>query len=134
MNLLEQCELITLSDYKSITKARILGEKFLSSGLTESSEEIKHYHFPLENRKVYLYIWNFHRDSELIATSCPYLEDFSLICSYTNEQTTQTHIHDFVELAYVVKGELRQRILGKDIIFQEGDLCLIDRTVLIKII
>ena len=127
MNLLEQCKLITLSDYKSITKARILGEKFLSSGLTATAEEIKHYHFPFENRKVYLYIWNFYTTSELIAASCPYCEDFSLICNYVNGQTTQPHIHDYVELAYVVKGELRQRILGKDIIFQEGDLCLIDR-------
>ena len=127
MNLLKQCELITLSDYRSSTKARILGEKFLSSGLTNTAEDIKHYHFPFENRKVYVYIWNFHTTSELIATSCPYQEDFSLVCNYTNKQTTQPHIHDYVELAYVVKGELRQRILGKDIIFHEGDLCLIDR-------
>ena len=127
MNLLNQCDIITLSDRGSKEKAKIRGNKFLSSGLTDPSEDLKKYHFALDHHKIYLYIWNFHKPSELIAEICPYREDFSLICNYTNGQKTQLHVQDFLELAYVVKGELRQRILGKDIVFQEGDLCLIDR-------
>ena len=57
MNLLEQCKLITLSDHKSSSKARILGEKFLSSGLTESSEEIKPFLLKAENSTIAKYIY-----------------------------------------------------------------------------
>lgn len=40
---------------------------------------------------------------------------------------TQLHTHDYMELGYVVRGEFHQKILGKDTIFTEGDLFLIDR-------
>ena len=43
---------------------------------------------------------------------------------------TQPHTHAYIELAYVAEGEFRQRILGKDIVFTKGNLCLIDKNCL----
>ncbi len=127
MNLLKQCQSLTLSDHKSKEDSLKLGEKFLNSGLVDSSTGTRQYQFAFKNRKVYLYIWNFHSPSELLATICPYDDNFAFSCNFVHGQKTQPHVQDFVELAYVVKGELRQRILDKDIVFKEGELCLIDR-------
>ena len=127
MNLLEQCQVITSSDPKGKEQALALGASFLESGFEENSSEVRKYHFPLKDRKVYLYIWNFQNSSQLHASMCPYREEFSFTCQFTPGQTTHLHVQDFVELAYVAKGELKQRILDKDIIFKEGDLCLIDK-------
>ena len=62
-----------------------------------------------------------------MASMCPYNDNFAFSCNFTHGQKTQPHVQDFVELAYVVKGELHQKILDKDIVFKEGELCLIDR-------
>lgn len=40
---------------------------------------------------------------------------------------TQLHTHDYIELAYIVEGKFRQTIMGKDILFKKGEICLIDR-------
>ena len=127
MSLLKQCQSITLSDCKTTESSLELGERFLRSGFLEHVQGTKRYQFALENRKAYLYIWDFYSTSDLLATICPPTEKFSFTCQFQNGQLTQPHVQDFVELAYVVKGELRQKILGKDIVFQEGELCLIDR-------
>ena len=39
---------------------------------------------------------------------------------------TQKHSHDYLELVYVLHGELRQQIQDQKLCFQEGELCLID--------
>lgn len=41
--------------------------------------------------------------------------------------STILHTHSTVELAYVVKGILRQRICDKDELFYAGEICLIDK-------
>lgn len=50
---------------------------------------------------------------------------------YTREiidgQKTQLHTHDYIELGYVIEGECKQKILGKDIKFKKGELFLIDK-------
>ena len=40
---------------------------------------------------------------------------------------TNPHKHNSVELAYVVKGKLKQNISGKDVEFSEGEICMIDK-------
>lgn len=127
MNLLKQCQTLTLSDRKSKEEALELGRKFLDGGSIDNSQSPKQYQFAVSSRKVYLYIWNFHAPSELLTTLCPYDDNFAFSCNFVHGQKTQSHVQDFVELAYVVKGELRQNILDKDIVFKEGELCLIDR-------
>lgn len=127
MNLLEQCQAITLSDQKPKQISLELGEQFLTTGFRDASQHIIQYPFALDHRKVYLYIWNFHSPSELMTSICPYQDNLAFSCRFTHGQKTQAHVQDFIELAYVVKGELKQRILDKDITFQEGELCLLDR-------
>jgi AraC-like DNA-binding protein len=41
--------------------------------------------------------------------------------------TTEFHKHNYMELAYIVKGRLRQCIAEKDEIFNQGELCLLDK-------
>ncbi len=43
---------------------------------------------------------------------------------------TPSHRHAFIELAYIIKGTLHQEICGEQIIFQEGEICLINQNAL----
>ena len=126
MNLIEQCRKITLSDRKPIEESLKAGEKFFAAGFMDDSQGVHQYPFHFPDRHIYLYIWDFQQPRELRTGICPYSEDVFFRCHFEDGQTAPAHIQDFIELAYVVKGELHQKILDKDIVFQEGDLCLID--------
>ncbi len=39
---------------------------------------------------------------------------------------TQSHTHNYLEIAYVLEGEFCQNIQGKDVWFRKGECCLID--------
>ncbi|SEI50320.1 AraC-type DNA-binding protein [Lachnospiraceae bacterium A10] len=41
------------------------------------------------------------------------------------DSLTELHRHDYVEIAYVLKGSLKQNIVGQDEVFQEGEVCVI---------
>ncbi len=43
----------------------------------------------------------------------------------TASAETEYHRHEYVEIGYVVKGILRQNILGQEEIFHEGEICVI---------
>ena len=127
MNLLELCQSITLADSKPPEESLALGNQFLNNRFLDHSGTIDRYPFAVSDRKIYLFLWNFHKSSELRCAICPYLEQLAFTCHYTHGQKTAAHVQDFIELAYVVKGELRQRILNNDVIFREGEFCLIDK-------
>ena len=76
---------------------------------------------------IFALCWNFNEGSRLHATIKPYLPPFTYACDFTPGGKTQYHTHDYIELAYIVEGEFKQRIMGKDILFKKGELCLIDR-------
>lgn len=40
---------------------------------------------------------------------------------------TEFHRHNYIELAYVAEGELRQNICGQDEVFKKGEICLINK-------
>lgn len=40
---------------------------------------------------------------------------------------TDFHSHNYVELSYVVKGQLKQQIIDKDEVFNPGEICLLDK-------
>lgn len=127
MNLLEQCRELTFTDPKSEEQALTLGRDYLNNGFSEIHQEIKQYQFAFEDRNTYIYLWNFCKSSKLKTFICPTHSPFSFTCHFQHGQKTQAHIQDFIELAYVVKGELQQKINDKDITFQEGEFCLIDK-------
>lgn len=49
---------------------------------------------------------------------------------YSKGVQTGRHRHNYVELAYVVKGRLVQKIMGKSVVFGQGEICLVDRDTL----
>lgn len=43
---------------------------------------------------------------------------------------TGQHKHNYVELAYVVQGRLVQKIMSKSVVFDQGEICLVDKDTL----
>jgi AraC-like DNA-binding protein/mannose-6-phosphate isomerase-like protein (cupin superfamily) len=84
--------------------------------------------FPFtENEDIFVLCWNIEECNRLNATIKPYKQSFTYGCEFKPEDRTQLHTHDYIELAYVAEGEFRQRIMGNDILFKKGELCLIDK-------
>ncbi len=84
--------------------------------------------FPQSDKEdIFILTWNMEEDGMLYATIKPYKKPFTYRCSFVPGSRTQFHTHDYIELAYIVEGEFRQRILGNDILFKKGELCLIDK-------
>lgn len=87
--------------------------------------------YPLENGEhLFALCWNIRSNHRLYGTIRPASPTFSYSCYFEPGDRTQLHTHEYLELAYVVSGHFRQRILGKDILFEKGDLCLIDKNCL----
>lgn len=94
-----------------------------------SSTEVKTY--PLLNeQRIFALCWSFAKSNTLHATMCPAPESFHYHTDFIPDTKTQLHTHDYLELSYVMEGEFRQKILGKEITFSAGDLCLIDKNCL----
>ena len=84
--------------------------------------------FPLPKKEgSFILCWNLKKEGTLYAAIKPYQPSFCYRCKYAPGEKTQYHTHDYIELAYIVKGEFKQRIMGNDILFQKGELCLIDK-------
>ena len=90
----------------------------------KSAPEVKT--FPPAAAPLFLLCWNISCGI-LNASLFPIKKDFRCCYSFTPGEHTQPHTHDYIELAYVVDGEFRQLILGREITFHSGDFCLIDR-------
>ncbi len=126
MNLQALCEKITSSAYPLLPENHRLGTRLICPEYSKSVQEVKTYPF-LSHDRIFALCWNLHTDTTLSATLCPSPEPFYYQYSFCNGEKTQLHTHDYIELAYVVKGEFKQRILDKDIVFHEGEFCLIDK-------
>lgn len=156
MTLFELCTCITTTESAPLPPDHKLGLRLVRPEYSKSTHEIKTYPLPPKER-VFALCWNitpsrlphsFHEpqtlgDSSikisssleqiqpnLHATLCPAPEPFRYRIHFHSGERTQLHTHDYIELAYVVAGEFRQRILGRDIVFSQGELCLIDKNCL----
>ncbi|MDL2327246.1 AraC family transcriptional regulator [Ruminococcaceae bacterium OttesenSCG-928-A11] len=72
--------------------------------------------------------WNTDKNgvmSLVYATLSGSLSHAVKLCVSAGVQTGQ-HKHNYVELAYVVRGRLVQKIMGKSVEFSEGEICLVD--------
>lgn len=84
--------------------------------------------FPLHtSQRIFFLCWEFCSGSRLSAAMYPSPDQFCCQIPFENNGKTQRHTHDYIELGYVAKGNFKQRISGKDVLFQEGDFCLIDK-------
>lgn len=96
-----------------------------------SLEQVEVKTFPLSGKdNVFLLCWRLEKAGKLYATIKPYKTSFVYQTDFTSGKKTQYHTHDYIELAYVVEGEFQQRIMGKDIKFRQGEICLIDKNCL----
>ncbi len=127
MTLSELCSCITAPQHLLLPPDHKLGPRLVCREYSRSDQEIKTYPLPPDER-IFALCWNI--GASLCATLCPAPEHFCYRLPFTSGEKTQLHTHDYIELAYVVEGEFRQRILGRDIVFSKGDLCLIDKNCL----
>lgn len=84
--------------------------------------------FPLSDEEdIYVLCWNIEEGGRLHAAIRPYRQPFTYSSAFIPGGKTQYHTHDYIELAYIMEGEFQQRIMGNDILFKKGELCLIDK-------
>ena len=126
MYLFEQCQTITSSDSRLLPQNHPLGTRLVCPEYSKSVQEVKTYPL-LTQEQIFLLCWNFCKHQQLYAAMYPAPEKFTYPFVFQDGEKTQLHTHDYIELGYVVKGNFKQRICEKDIVFQEGELCLIDK-------
>lgn len=126
MQLLQLCKTITIGDDLLNVSGHDMGSRLVCPEYSKSVQEVKTY--PLTGQsQLFALCWNLDKKSSLYATMKPSATPFSYHFTFSNGDRTQLHTHDYIELAYVVEGEFRQRILGQDIVFHKGELWLIDK-------
>ena len=126
MRLSEQCRQMTCSDCKQLKSNHPLGPRLVSLEYSKSAKEVKSYPL-LTTERIFFLCWDFEGLSQLRATMYPAPEKFCYHFKFANGSKTQLHTHDYMELGYIVKGNFKQRICEKDILFHEGDFILIDK-------
>ena len=128
MLLNQLCRTLTSKELPDLPESSKLRSQLVCPEYSKSVREIKKYRS--FNKDLFAVCWNLETDHILYSALLPSEAPFSCRCGFRDEDKTQLHTHDYIELAYVVEGEFKQKILGRDIIFQEGDLCLIDKNCL----
>lgn len=129
MKLSELCRQITTDNSLLLPPGHKLGARLVCPEYSKSTQEVKTYPLPPSDR-IFALCWNIDRSGILHSTMCPAPRNFCFRLPFDDSEKTQLHTHDYMELTYVVEGEFRQRILGRDITFARGDLCLIDKNCL----
>lgn len=129
MSLLTQCEQITKQEPLRLPESHEIGRRIMCPEYSKSVEEVKTYPLSSKNR-LFALCWNIDGNGHLSSTIKPSDTAFCYTCNFTSGDKTQLHTHNYLELAYIVAGEFHQKILGKDITFQTGELCLIDKNCL----
>ncbi|CUX51369.1 AraC family transcriptional regulator [Clostridium sp. C105KSO13] len=127
--LAEFCRQVTSQSPNKLAPDHKLGDRLVCPEYSKSIPEIKTFPLPADER-IFALCWNITSDSAVYSTMCPSPEPFCYHRFFDSGTLTQLHTHDYIELAYVADGEFRQKILGRDIVFQKGDLCLVDKNCL----
>ena len=132
MDLSAMCQELTGSLVPSLAPDHPLGARLVNPEYSRSAREVKTYPL-LDEERVFALLWNRCTEGKtrvLHAAMYPSPESFAIHRDISALSLTQLHTHDYIELSFVAKGEFRQIILGREIVFQEGDLCLIDQNCL----
>lgn len=129
MDLLELCHHITSEKSGLLPTDHRMNSRLVCPEYSKSVQEVKTYPL-LQDERIFALCWNISKDEIIHTTMCPAPKTFCCKLHFADGTKTQLHTHDYIELAYVVNGEFRQNILGKDITFSKGELCLIDKNCL----
>lgn len=125
MSLANLCREITQNKKLCLAENHPMGTRLVCPEYSKSAREVKP--FPLiEQQPVFALCWS-TKENQLHSTMLPAPRQFCCCHIFQEGEKTQLHTHDYLELSYVVEGEFRQKISGRDIIFHKGELCLIDK-------
>ncbi|MCD8082244.1 MAG: AraC family transcriptional regulator [Clostridiales bacterium] len=127
MLLSQVCRDITMGDgLAKIGEGHEIGSRLVCLEYSKSVQEVKTYPLLVEDGLFGL-CWVMDGKGRLYATMTPSPQPFGYCQHFEDGSRTQLHTHDYIELGYVVEGELHQKILGRDIVFRKGEICLIDK-------
>lgn len=124
MTLSELCKTAAFQKQYLLPETHIMSRRIVCPEYSKSAQEVKSFPFI---GQVFALCWYFNGAGKLYSTLLPAPKPFCCQFTVVNGQKTQLHTHEYIELAYVVQGEFQQKILGKDITFRQGELCLIDK-------
>ena len=130
MNLQNLCSRITKDNEKLIYNAKKNNEDLRIVCPTYSPNFVERKMFPREVKgDVFAVCWTLGKDGTLYGaiTPRPPKDNGTHSIKFNNGDVTQLHTHDYIELGYVISGSLKQKILGKNIRFQKGELVLLDK-------
>jgi YesN/AraC family two-component response regulator len=122
MNLLEQYEVLSKTDSIRVVDKNIMVYYPLNLILNSEGEDI---HSLIDSFAIIF--WRNISDGTVVTSinfSPPIL---TYVEEKSNESMTKMHRHDYIEMAYVIKGEFSQFIAGKKRTFSQGSVCIIDR-------
>lgn len=129
MTLQQLCEEISCNDPNVLPEASPIGSRIMCPEYSLHVKDIKTY--PLsKDERLFALCWVIGSNNSLYGTIKPAKFSYSYRCKFKEGTRTQMHTHEYLELAYIVSGTFRQRILDKDIVFKQGELCLIDKNCL----
>ncbi|HWT76479.1 MAG TPA: AraC family transcriptional regulator [Mobilitalea sp.] len=129
MKLLEYCTKITKYEPNILKNDEKIGRRIMCPEYSIDHVEVKT--FPLSDKDdIFILCWKLEAEGKLYATIKPSKASFAYYSTFGPGVKTQFHTHDYIELAYVVDGEFQQRIMGQDIKFKKGEICLIDKNCL----
>lgn len=129
MTLKSLCEQISCNDPNMLREDNPIGSRIMCPEYSLHLDDRKTYPLPREEH-LFALCWTIGMGRRLYGTIKPSAVSFSYSCTFEPGDKTQLHTHEYLELAYIVSGCFRQKILGKDIIFEQGELCLIDKNCL----
>lgn len=129
MKLVDYCKRITKYEPNILMNDEKMGKRIMCPEYSIDQVEVKT--FPQSDKdEIFILCWKMETDGKLYATIKPSKSAFSYFTNFNPGVKTQFHTHDFIELAYVAEGEFQQRIMGQDIKFKKGEICLIDKNCL----
>ena len=129
MQLWDVCKRLTKNDSTKVTEETSIGQWIMTPEYSVNNVDVKTFS-NWEIGGMFMLCWNMEKESKLYATIKPSQSPFSYSKEFVSGEKTQIHTHDYIELGYVVEGEFKQKILGKDISFKKGELFLIDKNCL----
>lgn len=129
MKLLDYCRRITKNEPNSLKDDEKIGKRIMCPEYSIDQVDVKT--FPLSDQEdIFVLLWRLEAEGKLYATIKPSVTAFAYYSGFQSGEKTQFHTHDYIELAYVAEGEFQQRIMGQDIKFKKGEICLIDKNCL----
>jgi AraC-like DNA-binding protein len=122
MNLLELYEVFSKTDSIPVFEKNIMVDYPLNVILNSEGEDI---HSLIDSFAIIL--WRNNSDGKVVTSI-----NFSPpILTYVEDRLsvgmTKIHRHDYIEMAFVVKGEFSQMVGGQRLTFPQGSVCIIDR-------